>query len=183
MHTTLQGSTGARSRTCASGTGSLPRLNGAKGWPSIGVTTRSAGSLPGPSTTPKETSPPAVAKRAMRTVRPFTWETPRLPGSPGARLRAVAGVQELRVRLLGGLAVEGVPVLSLGSRKARAVLRRLAVAAGGYVSVDDLVLAAWPDDPPLRAPEQLAVLVSRLRGVVGAERLERHPAGYALHPD
>ena len=87
------------------------------------------------------------------------------------------------MRLLGGLAVEGVPVLSLGSRKARAVLRRLAVGAGAYVSVDDLVLAAWPDDPPARAPEQLAVLVSRLRGVVGAERLERHPAGYALHPD
>jgi DNA-binding SARP family transcriptional activator/tetratricopeptide (TPR) repeat protein len=87
------------------------------------------------------------------------------------------------VRLLGGLAVEGVPVLSLGSRKARAVLRRLAVSAGVFVPVDELVAAAWPDDQPARAPEQLAVLVSRLRGVVGAERLERHPAGYALHPD
>jgi DNA-binding SARP family transcriptional activator/tetratricopeptide (TPR) repeat protein len=87
------------------------------------------------------------------------------------------------VRLLGGLAVEGVPVLSLGSRKARAVLRRLAVAAGSYVGVDELVDAAWPDDPPARGAEQLAVLVSRLRGVVGTHRLEKHPAGYALHAD
>jgi len=95
----------------------------------------------------------------------------------------VTGVPELRVRLLGGLAVEGVPVLSLGSRKARAVLRRLAVAAGGYVAVEDLVDSAWPEGAPVRAADQLAVLVSRLRGVVGAERLPRHPAGYALRAD
>jgi DNA-binding SARP family transcriptional activator len=95
----------------------------------------------------------------------------------------VTGVPELRVHLLGGLAVEGVPVLSLGSRKARAVLRRLAVAAGSWVSAEQLVEAAWPEDPPLRAPEQLAVLVSRLRAVVGTDRLEKHPAGYALRAD
>lgn len=89
----------------------------------------------------------------------------------------------LRVRLLGGLEVEGVPVLSLGSRKARAVLRRLALAGGAYVAADDLVDTAWPEGPPHRATEQLGVLVSRLRGVLGAERLERHPAGYALHAD
>jgi DNA-binding SARP family transcriptional activator/tetratricopeptide (TPR) repeat protein len=95
----------------------------------------------------------------------------------------VAEVAELRVHLLGGLSVEGVPVLSLGSRKARAVLRRLAVAAGGYVAGDELVDVAWPEGPPARAGEQLGVLVSRLRAVVGTERLERHPAGYALHAD
>jgi DNA-binding SARP family transcriptional activator len=95
----------------------------------------------------------------------------------------VTGVPELRVHLLGGLAVEGVPVLSLGSRKARAVLRRLAVAAGSYVSPEQLVEAAWPEDPPARALEQLAVLVSRLRGVVGTDRLEKHPAGYALRAE
>jgi DNA-binding SARP family transcriptional activator len=95
----------------------------------------------------------------------------------------VTPIAELRVRLLGGLAVEGLPVLSLGSRKARAVLRRLAVAAGGYVPADELVRVAWPEGAPARANDQLAVLVSRLRAVVGATRLERHPAGYALRAD
>jgi DNA-binding SARP family transcriptional activator/tetratricopeptide (TPR) repeat protein len=95
----------------------------------------------------------------------------------------VRGVPELRVRLLGGLTVEGVPVLSLGSRKARAVLRRLALAEGGHVLAEDLAAAAWPEGLPARWPDQLAVLVSRLRGVVGAERLVRHPAGYGLLAD
>jgi DNA-binding SARP family transcriptional activator/tetratricopeptide (TPR) repeat protein len=92
----------------------------------------------------------------------------------------VTGVPELRVRLLGGLAVEGVPVLSLGSRKGRAVLRRLALAAGAYVPADELVVAAWPEGLPARAADQLAVLVSRLRGVVSSDRLEKHEAGYRL---
>jgi DNA-binding SARP family transcriptional activator len=87
------------------------------------------------------------------------------------------------VRLLGGLTVEGVPVLSLGSRKARAVLRRLALAADGHVAAEDLAEAAWPEGLPARWPDQLAVLVSRLRGVVGADRLVRHPAGYGLLAD
>src|SRR5689334_12849724 len=88
----------------------------------------------------------------------------------GDRLPRVTGVAELRVRLLGGLAVEDVPVLSLGSRKGRAVLRRLALAAGAYVAADDLVAVAWPEGAPSRAADQLAVLVSRLRGVVGSDR-------------
>ena len=89
----------------------------------------------------------------------------------------------MRVHLLGGLEVEGVPALSLGSRKARAVLRRLAVARGAAVGVEDLVGVAWPEGSTVRGAEQLAVLVSRLRGVLGAERLPRRDAGYALVAD
>lgn len=99
------------------------------------------------------------------------------------RTTSPPGVPALRVRLLGGLQVEGVPVLSLGSRKARAVLRRLALAAGEHVPADELAAAAWPEGLPARWPDQLAVLVSRLRSVVGAERLVREAAGYALVSD
>src|SRR5690348_7538530 len=190
MHTTLLGRTGASSRTPASGIGSPDRLNGANGWPSIGVTVKDAGSAPssrGPSTTPNRTSPPSAEKRAIRTCGlPTRGEVLRLPGSE-CQTRvikdSVTEVAELRVRLLGGLAVEGVPVLSLGSRKARAVLRRLAIAPDGWVSADALVDAAWPEGPPVRDADQLAVLISRLRGVLGADRLPRHPAGYSLRAD
>jgi DNA-binding SARP family transcriptional activator len=89
----------------------------------------------------------------------------------------------LRVHLLGGLEIEGVPAMAVGSRKARAVLRRLAMARGAAVSVDELVDVAWPEGAPARGPEQLSVLTSRLRSTVGTERLIRSDAGYALLPD
>src|SRR3954469_9770541 len=118
MQTTFDGSTGDSSRTEVSGRRSPVKANFANGCPSIGATTRSAGSVPGPSTTPKETWP-LTENLQMRTRSEAT----------GARLAAM-----VRVHLLGGLEVEGVPALGLGSRKGRAVLRRLAVAAGAVVA-------------------------------------------------
>jgi DNA-binding SARP family transcriptional activator len=87
----------------------------------------------------------------------------------------------LRIRLLGGFEVEGLAPAALGSRKARTLLKRLAVEAGSPVAVDALVDALWPDatDPD----NQLAVLVSRLRKVLGSERLVRGDAGYQLRVD
>src|SRR5438045_2649207 len=49
----------------------------------------------------------------------------------------------MRVRVLGGLAVEGVDLTRLGSRKARRVLARLALARGAPVSVDALIETVW----------------------------------------
>jgi DNA-binding SARP family transcriptional activator/tetratricopeptide (TPR) repeat protein len=89
----------------------------------------------------------------------------------------------LRVHLLGGLEIEGVPALSVGSRKARALLRRLAVARGAAVSVEQLLEVAWPEGATVRGPEQLSVLTSRLRGTLGPEHLVRRDAGYALLPE
>ena len=40
------------------------------------------------------------------------------------------GVQRLRVRLLGGFGVEGLDERTLGTRKARVVMKRLALALG-----------------------------------------------------
>lgn len=90
---------------------------------------------------------------------------------------------DLRVRLLGGLLVEGFRPNELGSRKARTLLAALAVARGAPVAVEALADILWGDDLPARPDHQVGVLVSRLRGVVGADRLPRHDAGYALLPD
>jgi DNA-binding SARP family transcriptional activator/tetratricopeptide (TPR) repeat protein len=86
----------------------------------------------------------------------------------------------LRLRVLGPFEVEGVPAEGLGSRKARTLLKVLALARGQPVSVDRLVDAGWGAAPPARPGDQVAVLVSRLRGVLGRERLSRRDAGYAL---
>lgn len=89
----------------------------------------------------------------------------------------------LRIRLLGGLDVEGVPPDAFGSRKARTVLRVLALGRGSPVSVDRLVDACWGDDPPTKPAEQVAVLVSRLRRALGRERIVHGDAGYSLVAD
>ena len=86
----------------------------------------------------------------------------------------------VRVHLLGGLEVEGVPALGLGSRKGRAVLRRLAAAEGSVVSEEVLLDIAWPDGHPVRPRDQLAVLVSRLRSALGTDAIVRQDAGYRL---
>ena len=99
------------------------------------------------------------------------------------RTSTLAGVAELRVRLLGGLVVEGRPAREVGSRKARTLLAALAVAQGAPVGVDVLAEVLWADDLPAKPSEQVGVLVSRLRGSLGADRIPRHDAGYALVAD
>lgn len=71
----------------------------------------------------------------------------------------------------------------LGSRKGRTLLKMLAVATGHPVSVDRIADVLWGDDQPARPAEQVGVLVSRLRGVLGTERITRSDAGYALLAD
>lgn len=86
----------------------------------------------------------------------------------------------MRVRVLGGLAVEGVTERDLGSRKARTLLKVLVVARGAPVPADRLAEVLWRDEPPARPLDQVGVLVSRLRGVLGADRLVRSDGGYSL---
>lgn len=97
--------------------------------------------------------------------------------------RTIHPVHELRVRLLGGIAVDGLASHEVGSRKGRALLGALALARGRPTPVDRLVEALWPDRLPARPADQVGVLVSRLRAVLGADRLERTPGGYALAYD
>ena len=89
----------------------------------------------------------------------------------------------MRVRLLGSFEVEGVPERRLGSRKGRTLLKILALSRGAPVSVDHIAEVLWGEDQPSRPADQVGVLVSRLRGVLGAERIARSDAGYALAAD
>src|SRR4051794_5751869 len=86
----------------------------------------------------------------------------------------------LRIRVLGGLAIEGVERTAFGSRKERRLLARLAVARGAAVSVDELAEDLWGDAQPASPRDQVAVLASRLRSVLPAGSVSRQDGGYAL---
>ena len=92
-------------------------------------------------------------------------------------------VGELKVSVLGALDIQGVDKHALGSRKARTLIKVLAVARGQPVPVPRLVDCLWPKRPPARPSQQISVLVSRLRSVLGPERLPRSDAGYQLLAD
>ena len=89
----------------------------------------------------------------------------------------------LRLRVIDGLSVEGIAEHDLGSRKARLALRVLGIAQGRPVTIERLSDVIWPDDPPGDPPAQVAVIMSRLRRVLGASRISHGDAGYALHAD
>src|ERR1700733_8527685 len=93
------------------------------------------------------------------------------------------GMKSLAVRVLGEFGVDGVEPQALGSKKARLALQHLALGAGHVVPSDVLVDALWEHDPPARPGEQLAVLMSRLRSVLGKERIEHRDGGYLLRAD
>jgi DNA-binding SARP family transcriptional activator/tetratricopeptide (TPR) repeat protein len=87
------------------------------------------------------------------------------------------------VRTLGTFEVDGLTEHAIGSRKARTLLKVLALARGAPVPIDALIDALWPTAAPARPGDQVAVLVSRLRTVLGADRLRHVDAGYALQTD
>ncbi|HEX4981952.1 MAG TPA: BTAD domain-containing putative transcriptional regulator, partial [Ilumatobacteraceae bacterium] len=68
----------------------------------------------------------------------------------------------------------------LGSRKARTLLKLLAVARGEVVAVDRAADVLWGHQLPAKPAEQVGVLVSRLRGVLGGDHLIHRSGGYAL---
>ena len=72
----------------------------------------------------------------------------------------------------------------LGSRKARTLIKVLALARGASVNADALVEALWSgDDLPAKPVDQVGVLVSRLRSVLGPECVTRSDAGWSLAAD
>src|SRR5687768_3834526 len=86
----------------------------------------------------------------------------------------------LRIRVLGGLAVEGVPSKALGSRKQRRLLARLVLGQGVVVSADALAEDLWGVAQPANPRDDLSVLVSRLRSCLPGSELVRRDGGYAL---
>lgn len=89
----------------------------------------------------------------------------------------------LTARLLGEFRLDGIDLRELRSRKARQLLKRLALESGAPVHPDRLVLDLWEDDPPADPAGDLAVLASRARKVVGTDNLVRSDGGYALKAD
>ncbi len=91
-----------------------------------------------------------------------------------------AGTPELDIRLLGPIEAErdGAPV-ALGGPKPRTLLAVLALEPGRVVSVDRLVEALWPGEPPETAAHAVQVYVSQLRKALGPAIATRAP-GYEL---
>jgi predicted ATPase/DNA-binding SARP family transcriptional activator len=94
-----------------------------------------------------------------------------------------ASLPPLAVGVLGPLrvAVDGVPADIPGAKR-RAVLALLALAEGHAVSVDEIVDALWPAEPPEKARAALHSHIFRLRRHLGplASRLEALEGGYRL---
>ena len=91
-----------------------------------------------------------------------------------------AATPELDVRLLGPIEAErdGATVV-LGGLKPRTLLAVLALEPCRVVSVDRLVEALWPGDPPETAAHAVQVYVSQLRKALGPVIATRAP-GYEL---
>ena len=70
--------------------------------------------------------------------------------------------------------------LPLGGPKQRTLLALLLLRANQPVSRERLIDALWGDRPPSRADASLDSYVSRLRKLLGAERLVRQSSGYVL---
>jgi predicted ATPase/DNA-binding SARP family transcriptional activator len=88
----------------------------------------------------------------------------------------------LEVSLLGPVEVhlDGVPVTPTSVAQ-RVVLAALALSPGRPVGAEHLVEALWPGEAPANPTGNLQTYVSRLRRVVGGERITRGTAGYQLH--
>jgi DNA-binding SARP family transcriptional activator len=96
------------------------------------------------------------------------------------RLRFDTAMKSLALRVLSDFGVDGVEPQALGSRKGRLALCVLALAAGRVVPADVLVDTLWGDAPPAQPEDQLAVLISRLRSVLGKDRIQHRDRGYLL---
>jgi predicted ATPase/DNA-binding SARP family transcriptional activator len=91
----------------------------------------------------------------------------------------------VQVGILGPLIVtDGARPIEIGGARLRALFIRLAVDAGSWVSVSELVEALWESDPPGGEVNALQSLVSRLRRAVPVpDVLQSGPAGYRLAVD
>ena len=95
-------------------------------------------------------------------------------------LRFDTSMKSLAVRVLSDFGVDGIEPQALGSRKGRLALCALALGGGQAVPADVLADLLWGDAPPARPDDQLAVLISRLRSVLGRERIQHRDHGYVL---
>jgi DNA-binding SARP family transcriptional activator/tetratricopeptide (TPR) repeat protein len=90
----------------------------------------------------------------------------------------------VRLSLVGGFDVTRggvrIDLTELGSRKARTLLKLLAVERDHFVQTDRIIDVLWPTEPPAQASENVATLISRLRKALGANALGGSRGGYRL---
>ena len=87
----------------------------------------------------------------------------------------------MEIRVLGPVeVVEDGRILRPGSRKQLALLALLVLRGNRGASRDVLIEELWRGNPPPAAETTLRSYVSRLRAIVGVDRLQTRRAGYAL---
>jgi DNA-binding SARP family transcriptional activator len=87
----------------------------------------------------------------------------------------------MEFRILGPLeAISGERSLDLGGAKQRALLAVLLLNPNQVVSRDRLIDALWEESPPDTAQKALQVHVSRLRRLLGGDRIVTRAPGYAI---
>ena len=96
------------------------------------------------------------------------------PETPAGLFLGLAGEFTLRA---GG---RPLPLADVGSRKARTLLKLLAVERGTRLRVDRIAEVLWPDDPPAHPANNIATLVSRLRSALGPAVIDGTRDGYRL---
>ena len=88
----------------------------------------------------------------------------------------------MEYRLLGPLEVrDDGRSIPLAGAKQRALLALLLIHANRVISRERLIDELWGDRPPDTAVQSVQVYISRLRKLLGTERIETRPPGYVLH--
>lgn len=92
--------------------------------------------------------------------------------------------ERLSICLLGPVLVRAEGgANAVRSRPQRVVLACLALEANRVVSTATLIDALWPEDPPHNAAGNLHSYVSKLRRIVGTDRIRGEHGGYRLRVD